>query len=287
MANLITLPKPASEWTSSDLKAFNIVVGEQTAEVFFGGPLPEYTGPPGFLQFEGCPEAELISKVDLASRSLFSSLEDVMILVEGKPEEGIVTNFTADLLRAMGYAAVDLSRVSVRSRKSIPLLMCGEMVYTRPDVCVFHRTEGVLLVVQEDRSRFELDMDSTTTPPPPPPEAQLIAQAIAAFQENNRKRLEPLQQARICGILMDRSFPKFYKIEVTKVLNQAVRHGLHPETTTTVYCHTPQVPREIIDGMLPLDNRKILLRCFEAFKRIVFQFQVYVSQRIRGTGFLT
>jgi len=267
MTSLIRLAKPASEWTSNDLKAFNIVVEEQTTEVFFGGPLPECTGPPAFVRFKDCPEGELISEVDLESRSLLTSLEGVMKLVEGKPEEGFVTDFTVDLLRAMGYTAVDLSKLLVRRRKSIPLLMCGEMVYTRPDVCVFHTAEGVLLVTLEDGSRFELDVDNTTTRTP---EAQLIAQAIAAFQENNRKRLEPLEQAQICGILMDRSFPKFYKIEVTKVLNQAIRHGLYPDTTTTVYCHTPQVPREVIDGMVPLDNRKILLRCFEAFKRIVF-----------------
>jgi len=264
MANLITLPKPASEWTSNDLKAFNIIVQEQTTEEFFGGPLPEYTGPPGFLQFEDCREDELRFS-DVVSRLLFVRLDDAMGLVDGKPKEKVLADFTVEMLRTMGYES-DMTWVC--RQKETPLLMCGEMVLTSPDVCVVHDTDGVILVVQEDKSRFEL-MDVVTRTP----EAQLIADAIAAFQANNRKRLEPLPQALIAGILMDRTFPKFYKIEVTKELNQAVRLGLHPATTTTVYRHTPQVPGEIIDGMVTLDNRKTLMRCIQALKRIVFQLQ--------------
>ncbi len=268
MSNLITPPKPASEWTSNDLKAFNIVVQEQPAEQFFEGPLPEHTEASGFVQFEDCPEDDLMFGVDMASRLLFVRLRTAMRLVDGKPEGKVLDDFIREVLRALGY---ETGETLAQSGKETPLLMCRKMVLTSPDISVVHETDGVILVIQEDESRFEF-MDALTRTP----EAQLIADAIAAFQENNRERLEPLPKALITGILMDRTFPKFYKIEVTEELNRAVRHGLRPATTTIVYRHTPQVPGEIIEGMVTLDNRKILVRCFEAFKQIVLQPQGHV-----------
>ena len=43
-----------------------------------------------------------------------------------------------------------------------------------------------------------------------------------------------------------------------------------PETQTVVYRHIPRVPpRRRSDGMRPLDNRKLVLRCCEAFQEFV------------------
>ena len=102
-----------------------------------------------------------------------------------------------------------------------------------------------------------------------------MAEAIAAFQENNAKRvndlfLEPLEMQVILGITMVGTFPRFYKITVTADLDHCVRFGQYPETQTVVYRHTPRVPRRRSDGMRPLDNRKLVLRCYEAFKKIVY-----------------
>ena len=77
---------------------------------------------------------------------------------------------------------------------------------------------GVLLVVQEEKCH----LNPTTAEPEP----QLIAEAIAAFQENNAKReraaLEPLKEAIIPGITMMGTFSGFYKIKVTDELNYAI-----------------------------------------------------------------
>ena len=61
-----------------------------------------------------------------------------------------------------------------------------------------------LLLVQEDKTHTN----------PSDPEAQLVADTIAAFQENNMKRvnglfLEPLEMQMIPGITMVGTFPRF------------------------------------------------------------------------------
>ena len=45
---------------------------------------------------------------------------------------------------------------------------------------------------------------------------------------------------------------------------------------TRVHRHTPRVPRRNLDGMKPLDNHKLVVRCYEAFKQVVFPSQQYV-----------
>ncbi len=161
--------------------------------------------------------------------------------------------------------------------------MCGKVMSTDPDVIIINMDEdaGISLVAREDKSksRSQLGANSDSMPDT---EAQLIVDAIATFQNNNRKRwdsrerLKPLKEAMIPGILMDRSFPQFYKIKVTEELDDAIRTGLYPATTTMVYRHTPSVPRGRTDGMKPLENREILMRYFEAFGRIVIEAQGYV-----------
>jgi hypothetical protein len=173
-----------------------------------------------------------------------------------------VDDFAAELLRAMGY---ERDHTIVRTRKSIRLHICGEIVSAKTDVCIMDVSSEILPLVQEDKSHIN----------PSDPEAQLIAAAIATFQENNAKRmndlfLEPLEVQVIPGITMVGTFPRLYKVKVTADLDHSVRFGLYPETQTVVYRHTPRVPRRRSDGMRPLDNRKLVLRCYEAFKKFVY-----------------
>ena len=71
-----------------------------------------------------------------------------------------------------------------------------------------------------------------------------MAQAIAAFQKNNTKRvndlfLEPLEMQVIPGIMVVDTFLRFYKIKITADLDQCVRFSQYPELQMVVYCHTP------------------------------------------------
>jgi hypothetical protein len=162
----------------------------------------------------------------------------------------------------MGY---ETEETVIRTRKNIRFTMCGEQVYSKTDVCVLDAASEILLLVQEDKTHIN----------PQDPEPQLIAEAIATFQSNNLKRVnelfvDPLQTMVIPGITMTRTFPKFYKIKVTEDLDQCVQYGQFPAVQTIVYRHTPRVPRRRSDGMRPLYNRELILRCYEAFRLVVF-----------------
>ncbi|KAF8876440.1 hypothetical protein CPB84DRAFT_1689133 [Gymnopilus junonius] len=68
------------------------------------------------------------------------------------------------------------------------------------------------------------------------------------------------------------TLPVFFKIPVARALSTHIRHGTYPPDKTRVtYCYPP-VPhpaRRRNEGMKPLDNRREILRCFEAFKATV------------------
>jgi len=63
--------------------------------------------------------------------------------------------------------------------------------------------------------------------------------------------------------------PIFYRIPVTTALLEELATASYPKEETTVLRYIPPVPhqhRYRNDGMRPLDNRRIILQCFEAFK---------------------
>jgi len=89
--------------------------------------------------------------------------------------ESAVDNFAAGLFRALGYAK--RNRVA-RTRRDLSLLICGEFRHAQTDVCIVdHDQNDILLLVQGFEEGGGGD-----------PEAQLIAEAIAAFGVNNEQR---------------------------------------------------------------------------------------------------
>ena len=177
-------------------------------------------------------------------------------------EESAVTDFVARLLAALGYAPRDRL---LRAKKDIPHLICGEKRCTKTDVRITD-AQGILMLVQEDKRHLGND-DA---------EAQLIAEAIDAFNANNNTRrdlgLDPLPSKLMPGVTMRGTAPIFYKIPVTMALATCVGVGAFPDTPTTVYVHVPNVskPEHLwSEGMIPLANRWEILYRFEAFKRFV------------------
>jgi hypothetical protein len=266
MADLIRVAKSGSDWGPNDLDAFNISIIEQDQETFFEGPLPAYKGPAGFLQHEDLAGAfqheEGVEGLDKSSLALIKRLDLAMKITEG--EESTIGDFTAELLRAMGYER-DLTVVC--TRKDIRFIMCGEPVYAKTDACVLDPGSDIYLLVQEDKSHIR----------PQDPEPQLIAGAIAAFHSNNAKQVndlftDPFPTMVIPGITMTGTFPRFYKIKVTADLERCVRYGQFPAVQTIVYRHTPRVPGRRSDGMRPLDNRELILRCYGGFQSVFGKF---------------
>ena len=98
----------------------------------------------------------------------------------------------------------------LRKRYDIPFTICGDSHRaTRSDACLVHLNSMILLVIQQDKTTF-----SSTDPEP-----QIIAEAIATFQLNNRKRadldLPQLDMMTIPCITMMGTRPCFYQIPVT------------------------------------------------------------------------
>ncbi|CAA7260750.1 unnamed protein product [Cyclocybe aegerita] len=263
MANLRRSAESWSDWTEADLDAYDIVVVSEDAATFFGqAVLPEPHVQQELLDYQKAEDmvndnnAELINLLDL-----------VMV---PSSEDSAVVDFTTELLKTLGYAK--RHRVA-RTRKNIPLLICGEWRHAKADVCVMDRgdQDDIMLLVQEDR-RFGQGESASSDP-----QAQLIGAAIATFSQNKRRRIEaglPSRDSKhfIPGIVVAGTTPTFYKIYVNSELEHSIRHGLYPCMRARVSRHRPAVSRpghRWSEGMEPLDARKEILRCYEAFKAIV------------------
>jgi len=121
----------------------------------------------------------------------------------------------------------------------------------------------VLLVVQDDNA---IITDRN-------PEAQVIAEAIAAFQLNNNTRGQlgqPLLDSMVIPcITMTYTRPIFYLVPVTQELSQAVAFGLFPPNPTVVKrCVASPKSGRIFDGMETPDFRQLALRHFIAFRTV-------------------
>lgn len=175
MANLIRSAKSGSDWTQGDLDAYNIHVTPQDTAAFFGIPvLPEPKIPPEILN---TLEADDMLNDEHAR---LIDLLDVAMVPPVKPnEESAVDDFAVELFRLLGYVG---RRRYARTRKDLPLPICGQTRHAKTDVCIIDRLRNhILLLVQEDKRYGEQGTFADT-------EAQLIAEAVAAFVYNNEIR---------------------------------------------------------------------------------------------------
>ncbi|KAF7375435.1 hypothetical protein MSAN_00431400 [Mycena sanguinolenta] len=149
----------------------------------------------------------------------------------------------------------------VHQRMELHMLMCGEQVNARPNVVVMNDDLDYTLVLQLDLPHAEA-------------EPQLIAAAIAAHYENNRRRRQlgfPTVVTKVYpGIVMIGSTPTFYLIPVSEALAVAVCQGRYPSEPTVVKKLSTPVDdmREYIEkGMEYLPNRRIIFQLLGAFKQ--------------------
>ena len=263
MANLIRSVKPGSDWTKNYLRAYNIKVVPENVAAFFGNAdLPPPTISPAILAHETYPDAGLPRD----DRLFFDLLYEVMARPVESEKSSAVDDFAVHLLRLLGY--VEPNRY-FRTQKNIPLFMCSADTHAKADMCIMDRTSGILFLLQED-SQF-LDIEGKD------PEPQLIAGAIATFQSYSHRLstlgLPTVNTAIIPGITMFGTAPTFYKIKISRTLVEAVELGKYPTQTTIVHKLIP--PVQVLwdfqrDGMRPLNNRAVILSCFEAFKQFLW-----------------
>jgi hypothetical protein len=142
----------------------------------------------------------------------------------GPSTESAVDDFASFLLGMLGY---DPDRV-VHQRLEIGFIMCGQRVHAEPDICVMDQDDYLLLVQEEMVRRSRVRTESMLKPwhfakrqmSADDPEPQLIAEAIAAFYENNRRRMQvgrPTIPAKVfAGITLMGTAPTFYKFPSRK-----------------------------------------------------------------------
>jgi hypothetical protein len=121
----------------------------------------------------------------------------------------------------------------------------------------------ILLVVQEDKTTVSVR----------DPEPQVIAEAIATFQCNNRIRArlgEPeLDSMTIPCIAMIGTRPIFYLVPVTRELSEAVATAQYLLSPTMVKkCVVASNSRRLSEGMETPDFRQVALRHYTAFRTL-------------------
>ena len=255
MSRLIRTPKSASDWTYNELDAYRIIVKEQTAISFFGtSELPEPNCPRDFLHNRTATE-----NVDRITDKLIWHMEETTM--QPRLGEASVDQFASALFDATGFTS---RRVHSSMRRPLQLLIGGEQRSAQTDVCLIY-DHTVLLLVQEDKAGNQ---------PAGYGEAQLIAEAVAARQCNVRNGILDKETTEIMpAILMIGTYPVFYKIPVSAELSLSIASLDVPKVETVVTKLSPEVPRpesKYTEGMQPLDNRTIILRYLEAFRRHVF-----------------
>jgi hypothetical protein len=268
MANIIRSAKSGSDWTDNELIAYNIAISSIAPGEFFPVPDPSLdhidpailNSPPGTL--------------DPAISDLAAGYLGYLDLAARATQESFIDDFAAETLKLLGF---NERGTTISTRYIIPLTICGEADRAaQTDVCLIHRPTIVLLVLVEDKT-----LSNRTNA-----EAQVVAEAIAAFQFNNNKRrdygLNPLDSMTIPCITMSGTRPTFYLVPVTTELSNAVITGQYPTTRTRVLrCATVATHmRRASTGMEDTEYRKLALKRFLAFKVLAKSHWVNVLEGV-------
>lgn len=226
------LPVPASSWSSTQLRFYNIVLQEVSFQTFYGiNSLPVNNIPDmSYLALSAIAPTELGNEgtVNMLTIRL---LDDAMLTAPTS-----YASLHPDLYFDMGY---------------------NPRTAGKPDVAVYKNRRTIMVVMENKRTGFITTSILRTVM------AQLVAEAIAA-QTFNRLHADPLAPIRVStsfihpffispirlpkqpifGVVTHGSAPFFVRVPVTNALRMAVRNphrtpGL-PQTIVT-YC-IPSVP---------------------------------------------
>ncbi|KAF8871639.1 hypothetical protein CPB85DRAFT_1351758 [Mucidula mucida] len=252
-----SVTKSGSNWTLADLESFNIRLRKQSALKFFGvQKLP---------QPEVHPELLNVRDAEDMTEDRHAQLITLLDIVMGpKTDKSVIVDFAIALFRVMDY--IYRERVEC-SRNDFYLVMCGEYRHAGTACSIIDRFQNDILL---------LHVQNNEDQEPANAQAQLVVMAVAAFTNNNTNRVAagraPLSGKVMPGIVMVGSTPIFFKIPITESLSSHILHGTYPPDVTSVTFCKPPVPRPDrwkSEGMKPLDSRRQILSCYEAFKKVV------------------
>ena len=256
MSSLARVPKSGRNWTQYDLSAYNIKVVSVGEREFFGGianTIPAGVKR-GFLEHDvttvTLPEdaEEILGHLSLANWT-------------AGLKQSAVHDFAKELLKESGYR---IKARLIRTKHHIPLFVLGNNRFSQTDVSIIRIKREELLMLLQESKPLSLTEDA---------ESQVIAQAIAAFQVNNRIRRDYghnlLDRMVFPCISMCGTYPNFYLVPVTMNLSDCVSEVTYPSDRTLVLRHIPMVSRRETDTMVYLRDKIKILQCLEAFKKFV------------------
>jgi len=249
--------KMGRKWTQDDVIAYNIKLVYQDLETFFGVtdlPSPD-------VESDALTALDVTAAKDSRTGSMLLRMDCVTDVTDPVNVAPRTMTFVNDLFYVVRYANALQKRFGMIRQTLRSMASQGKP--PQVDVCIKDgESDVILLVVKVVRDFRGFD-----------PEPRLISDTIAAFHNDNIRRAKylgtnPLTNKVMPGIVMNATMPTFYKIPVTAELVRAVESGEHPEQETVVHAYRPEVPRPE-EGMRPLDNRFIILSCFEAFRNFL------------------
>jgi len=267
--------KSGSDWTEEDLDFFRIRI-EQIAgfEDFFGTDMPQLVLGSDVRGFLNCDLSDIIvqQRIDLShisSRIAKTVIKDLIAVTKThRFEESAVDDLSKSLFQLFEY---DWGDRSIRTREILELDMSNRKTQAIPDICIETLDLSIKLVVQEDKS-YNVGNDRHLMGHHP--QAQLIAETVAAFQENVRifkklGRTDIPSRHTIPGIVMLGTCPTFYVTEITQDLSECIRRGQRPNFDTVVRKYmVPDLPINLADVMLSRSHARHIALCYEAFKRM-------------------
>ena len=260
--------KMGRNWTLNELNAYNIRITTVDTNAFFGiSELPAPVVSPVLLNNANAPAGLELS---YGHRAFFRFLNC---------DDWRVLDFAFNLLGPI-LDIYDNERHQTRLPK-LPFIMNGRQVYATPDTSMQDKDDYLILLVEAETVSFPL-LPCGCAPLTPTKtsgdreEPRLVADALAAFTADNKKRtlvgLPPMPSKRYIGVGMVRTAPRLYKITITQALLNAVVTFQTPAEETIMERFIPPVPNMdnfFVEGMMPLENRYICLQCFEALRGLL------------------
>ncbi|TDL20879.1 hypothetical protein BD410DRAFT_317814 [Rickenella mellea] len=263
MVNVTRSAKSGNDWTTQELIAYNIMVNRQDPLPFFGRKLLSIDHLDSNLFSTADPNT--IPDVSKETYCFLAYLDRAMRANSG--QESAINDLARSVLEVTGF---EKNGAILCTCYGIRFTICSDANRTaKTDICLINRNSMILLVVHEDIGTKD-------------PEPKVIADAIATFQHNNRKRremgLDPIDAMTIPCITVIGTRPTFYMVPVTTQLSQSIITGQYPERTTVVTRCAP--PSRVFEGMEVPDYRRAALQYYTTFRE---QAKVCWSTFIEGS----
>ena len=266
--------KPGSEWDDDDLKYYRMCICDADYISFFGESSNNlYKDDINTFLSYNLSSVTVQQEIDWSAikpKSVMTVIKDLIAVTKThRFEECAVDDLARSILQLFDYDEGDRA---IRTREVLDLDMAKGKTQATPDICIETMELSIKLLIQEDKS-YNVGNDRHFMGHNP--EAQLIAEAVAAFQENVKiykrfGKVDVPEDQLIPGIVMLGTCPTFYLIPIDACLSDCIKYGTQPAKDTLVKRYKiPSLPMNISDAMLSQRHARLISECYQSFKKYV------------------